>query len=63
MTRKGDVIQSLIEASRFRKQLRYATAKGREDVALQTIDNIFALHEKAIRALIKRASPRKRKAP
>ncbi len=59
MTRKGEIIQSLIEASKWRKQLRYATSHKRPDLALTAIDNIFALHEKAIRAMLKNA-PRRR---
>ncbi len=60
MTRKGEIIESLIEASKWRKQLRYAAKAKRPDLAFTAIDNIFALHEKAIRAMLKNA-PRRRK--
>ncbi len=60
-TRKGEIIQSLIEASNFRKQMRYAVAKKRYDLALQAADNVFAMHEKAIRAFLKKAPPRRRR--
>ncbi len=59
MPRKGEIIQSLIEASKWRRQLRYAAKAKRPDLAFQAIDNIFALHEKALRAFVKNA-PRRR---
>ncbi len=59
MTRKGEIIQSLIEASKWRKQLRYAAKHKRYDLALTAVDNILALQEKAIRAFLKNA-PRSR---
>ena len=63
LTRKGEIIETLIEASRFRKQMRYAVAKRRYDLALQAADNVFALHEKAIRAFLKNAPPRRKVRP
>lgn len=60
--RKGEVIQSLIEATKWRKQVRLATKLKRYDLAMQAVDNVFALHEKAIRALIKNRPRRSRKA-
>ncbi len=59
MTRKGEIIEALIEASKWRKQLRYATSHKRPDLAFTAIDNIFALHEKALRAFVKNR-PRRR---
>ncbi len=59
LTRKGEIIQSLIEASKWRKQLRYATKNKRYDLALTAVDNILALQEKAIRAFLKNAPPRR----
>ena len=61
MTRKGEIIQALIEAARFRKQMRYAVAKKRFDLAFQAADNIFAMHEKILRAFLKNAPPRRRR--
>ena len=62
MTRKGEIIQALIEAARFRKQMRYAVARKRFDLAFQAADNIFAMHEKILRAFLKNAPPRRRRA-
>ena len=59
LTRKGEIIQALIEAATWRKLLRYAAKHKRMDLALTAIDNILALQEKAIRAFLKNA-PRRR---
>lgn len=46
LTRKGEIIQGLIELSTWRKQLRYATKAKRYDLALRAVDNCFALTER-----------------
>ncbi len=59
LTRKGEVIESLIELSTWRKQLRYAAKAKRYDLALTAVDNCLALTSKALRAMLKDAPRRK----
>lgn len=53
LTRKGEVIQSLIDMSRWRKQIRYAAKAKRLDLMAEAVDACFADTSKALRALIK----------
>jgi len=72
MTRKHEVIVNLVELSRWRKQLKYAIKKVREDaplgermkavpLALDAIDNGFANLTAAISAVIKPKARKPRK--
>jgi hypothetical protein len=64
MTRKGDVIQNLIELSKWRKQLKYMTKLTRGEgtmadrvkyiaLALDAVDNGFANLTATVQAIIK----------